>query len=64
MPQYFSFNPTEPNPSHVLENATQPNQTHGWTQPMSISAAALVAAMPYTHAHPQQQRRPAARCVA
>ena len=25
MPQYFSFNPT------------QPNATHGWTQPMSIS---------------------------
>jgi len=36
MPLYFLFNPSEPNPSHVLENATQPNQTHGWTQPMSI----------------------------
>jgi len=29
---------TQPNPSHVLENATQPDPTHGWTQPMSISA--------------------------
>ena len=37
MPQYFSFNPTQLNPSHVLKNATQPNPTHGWTQPMSIS---------------------------
>jgi len=27
----------QPNPSHALENATQPNPTHGWTQPMSIS---------------------------
>jgi len=33
-------NPTQPNPSYVLEDATQPyhlNPTHGWTQPMSIS---------------------------
>ena len=37
MPQYFSFNPTQPNPSHVVENATQPNATHGWTKPVSIS---------------------------
>ena len=29
---------TQLNPSHVLENATQPNPTYGWTQPMSISA--------------------------
>jgi len=29
----------QPNPTHVLENATQPNPTHGWTQPMSISEA-------------------------
>jgi len=42
----FSYNPTvlfiqpnPPNPSHVLENATQPNPTHGWTQPMSISVS-------------------------
>jgi len=43
----FSYNATvlliQPNPSHVLENATQPKPTqpkptHGWTQPMSISA--------------------------
>jgi len=27
-----------PNPSHVLENANQPNSTRRWTQPMSISA--------------------------
>jgi len=40
----FSYNATvllvqsnPPNLSHVLENATQPNPTHGWTQPMSIS---------------------------
>ena len=32
----FSYNATvlliQPNPLHVLENATQPNPTHGWTQ--------------------------------
>ena len=27
----------------MLENATQPNPTHGWTQPMSISATDPVA---------------------
>jgi len=33
MLQYFSFNPTQPNPSHVLENATQPNP---WMDPTHV----------------------------
>ena len=31
---------TQPSPSQDLENATQPNPTHGSTQPMSISGSA------------------------
>jgi len=34
---------TQTNPSHVLENATQPNPTHGWTQPMSIFAQSCLS---------------------
>jgi len=29
--------PNPPNPLHVQKNATQPNPTDGWTQPMSVS---------------------------
>jgi len=38
MPQYFSFNPTQPNSSHVLENATQPNPTqpNTWMDPTHV----------------------------
>jgi len=38
MPQYFSFNPTQPNPSHILENATQPNpaQPNPWMDPTHV----------------------------
>ena len=34
MPQYFSFNPTQP-----ITCAGKCDPTHGWTQPMSISDA-------------------------
>ena len=33
MPQYFSFNQTQLNPSHVPENATQPNP---WMDPTHV----------------------------
>jgi len=46
----FSYNATvlliQPNPAHQMcwkmrPNPTQPNPTHGWTQPMSISGTGL-----------------------
>jgi len=38
VPQYFSFNPTQPITCAGKCNPTQPNATHGWTQPVFISA--------------------------
>ena len=37
MPRYFSFNPTQLITCAGKCDPTQPNATHGWTQPMSIS---------------------------
>jgi len=43
MPQYFSFNPTQPNPSYVLENVTQPNPTqpNPWMDPTHVHLCAI-----------------------
>ena len=33
----WQLNPTQPNPFHRRKFQTQPNPTHGWTQPMAMS---------------------------